>query len=133
MTIYNEMADNEVPDSAVYPSTLTEEKIDTGATYEREAKQLIGLVTRLDRSQEEQRMIEAEATNVLSYFNEDITKAVEVIAVLNGQNQAHKGGIARLQMAVACCEIKRYKLIQQLGLSDNLEMRFDNKIELITQ
>ena len=53
--------------------------------------------------------------------------------MLNGQNQAHKGRITRLQMAVACCEIKRYKLIQQLGLSDNFEMRFANKIELITQ
>ena len=78
-------------------------------------------------------MIEAEGTNILSYFNEDITKAVEVIAVLNGQNQAHKGGIARLPMAVACCEIKRYKLIQQLGLSDNLEMRFASKIRFINQ
>ena len=52
--IYNEMADNEVPDLAAYPSILTEEEIDTGATYDREAKQLIGLVTRLDRSQEVQ-------------------------------------------------------------------------------
>ena len=78
-------------------------------------------------------MIEAEGTNILSYFNEDITEAVEVIGVLNGQNQTHKGMIARLQMAVACCEIKRYKLIQQLGLSDNFEMRFASKIRFINQ
>ena len=64
LAVIYEMADNEVPDSAAYPSTLTEEEIDTGATYDREAKQLIGLVTRLDRSQEEQRMIEAEATTL---------------------------------------------------------------------
>ena len=93
LTTYNELADMAVPASASYPSRLTEDAVDTEATHNKATQQLTDLVARLQRSQEQQRMVQVEATNVLSYLNADISKAVQLIQELDIEQQTAKGGL----------------------------------------